>query len=271
MLVLLLAWALAAQAQDQTLPQGASLPVLGSLPGGFNGPGYLEVGGSHSGLTQNNRPWNDFYIRTVLSGGNNTLNLEADRDSRWGDHGWYFVGGLTRVLSENWFAQVNLGTSLPGGFFLPKLRVDGYINRKLLSRQQLVATAGIGFDKSKVQNHALRTSFGAAYYLNAPWVIQGGVTFTQSNPGGILAHTQYLAFTEGHEKEHYISVRGEFGREAYEITGPATGLFNFPIHGISGTWRQWIGFNWGINAAVDYYHTPSYSRAGATAGVFLDF
>jgi YaiO family outer membrane protein len=261
-----------AAAQDhQPLPQGGGLPGLGSLPGGMNGPGYLEFGGSHSGVSQSNPSWNDFYVRTMMSGGNNTLQLGAERQARWGASGWFFSGGLTRVLSENWFGELDFGTSLPGGFFLPKFRTDAYINRKLLSRKQLVTTFGFGYDKSKVQNNAIRGTVGAAYYLSAPWVLQGGVTFTKSNPGSVLTHTQYLAFTQGHDKEHFISVRGEYGREGYELIGPANGLFNFPIRGVSATWRQWVGFNWGFNAVVEHYRTPSYTRTGGTIGVFLDF
>jgi YaiO family outer membrane protein len=134
-----------------------------------------------------------------------------------------------------------------------------------------VANAGVGYDKSKIANNALRSSFGATYYFSAPWIVQGGVSFTRSNPGAILARTQFLAVTEGHEKEHYISVRAEIGREGYELLGPATSVFDFPVQNVSANWRQWIGFNWGLNFSVARDHTPYYTRLGGTAGIFLDF
>ena len=85
------------------------------------------------------------YLRGSVSGGRNVFNGELNHDDRFGDSGWYGGLGWTRTLSENWFAQVSAGASV-GGFFLPRFRTDGLINRKLLRRRQLVVTAGVGFD-----------------------------------------------------------------------------------------------------------------------------
>jgi YaiO family outer membrane protein len=259
--------------QEHTaVAQGAGIPGLsGSMPFGLNGPGYIELGGSHSGVSSNNPSWNEFYAHAVMSGGKNTYDLNAARQSRWGDSGWFLSAGLTRILSENWYTELSAGTSPPGGFFLPKFRVDGALNRKLLSRKQLVANVGLGYDKSKIANKALRTTVGATYYFNRPWILQGGVSFTRSDPGAVLARSQFLAITEGHEKEHYISVRAEIGREGYELIGPAVSVFDFPVHNISASWRQWVGFNWGLTFTVNRDHTPYYTRTGGTAGIFLDF
>ena len=65
-----------------TVAPGSSLPGLGPLALGLDGPGYIEVGGSHSSLTAGNPDWNDFYARGMLSGGRNILNLENSRAKR---------------------------------------------------------------------------------------------------------------------------------------------------------------------------------------------
>ena len=89
----------------------------------MDGPGYIEVGGSHSSLTAGNPDWNDFYARAMLSGGRNIFTGEITREARFGDSGWFGDLGLTRTLSENWYAQLSAGGSA-GGFFLPKFRTD---------------------------------------------------------------------------------------------------------------------------------------------------
>ena len=262
---------------SSTVAPGSSLPGLGGLPLGLDGPGYIETGGSHSGLSNGYADWNDFYVRGLVSGGNNAITGELSRQDRFGDSGWFYGLGLVRTLSENWYAQFSAGSSV-GGFFLPKFRTDGLINRKLLSRRQLVATAGVGFDKSKIVDNAVRAQVGAAYYFQYPIVLQGGFMWTHANPGDILARTQFVAATQGHDKEHFISIRYEWGREGYEVIGPPTAVvpafnvaFDFPERTLSGTWRQWIGPNWGLNFNIEQHQEPAYHRLGGTIGVFLDF
>jgi YaiO family outer membrane protein len=185
--------------------------------------------------------------------------------------------GVTRTLSESWYAQLSAGGSA-GGFFLPKFRTDGLINRKFLPKRQLILSAGLGFDQSKTVNHDERFQIGGMYYFEHPFVLQAGMMWTHANPGSILARTQFIALNEGHEKEHYFSIRYGWGREGYEVIGgPSTFspaysvLFNFPVQDISGTWRQWIGPNWGMNFNIDHHQEPAYHRFGGTFGVFLDF
>ncbi len=260
-----------------TVAPGSSLPGLGGFPLGLDGPGYIEMGGSHSALTGDNPSWTDFYLRGMVSGGHNSFTGELTRQDRFGDNGWFGTLGFIRTLSENWYAQVSAGGSA-GGFFLPKFRTDGLINRKFLRRRQLVGTIGIGYDQSKTVNHDLRGQVGGAYYFEYPIVLQAGVMWTHATPGDILARTQYVAVNEGHDKEHFLSLRYEWGREGYEVVGQPTAvaptfnvLFDFPERTVTGTWRQWVGPNWGLNFNFEQHQEPAYHRVGGTVGVFLDF
>jgi YaiO family outer membrane protein len=262
---------------NTTVAPGSSLPGLGGIPLGLDGPGYIEVGGGHSALTGNYPDWNDFYLRAVVSGGRNTFTGEVTREDRFGDSGWFGNLDMVRSLSEDWFAEVSAGGSA-GGFFLNRFQTNALINRKLLRRRQLVATVGVGFDQSKTADNDVRAQVGAAYYFKYPIVLQGGLSWTHANPGDILARTQYLAGTWGHEKERFVSLRYEWGREGYEIIGAPTPLApvfnvaeNFPEHTVAGTWRQWIGPNWGVNFNLEQHQEPAYHRIGGTFGVFLDF
>ena len=260
-----------------TVAPGSSLPGLGPFALGLDGPGYIEIGGSHSSLTGGNPDWNDFYARGMLSGGRNTLNLELTHEARFGDSGWFGDLGLTRTLSENWYALVSAGGSV-GGFFLPKFRTDAFINRKLLRRRQLVMTAGGGYDQSRTIAYDWRAQVEASYYFQYPVVLQGGLMWTHATPGNILARTQFIAASQGHDKEHFVSLRYSWGREGYEVIGASVApapafnvLFDFPVRTFTGTWRQWVGPNWGLNLNIEQHQEPAYHRLGGTIGVFLDF
>lgn len=253
-----------------TVPQGSAIPGLGGVEGP-NGPGYIEFGGSHSDLTSPQPSWTDAYVRGVINlTPTNAFSLDANREDRFGENGYFGTIGLTHSFTSNLYANAYVGSSV-GGLFLPKFRFDGFVNYKLLSEKQLVANFGIGYDKAKTANSAIRYMAGATYYFNLPLIIQGGAEFTRANPGTILATTYNLAVTEGRQKEHYITVRAELGREGYEVVNVGNTLVDFPIHIYSGTWRQWIGMNWGFNFEFEREINPYYNRNGATLGLFLDF
>jgi YaiO family outer membrane protein len=252
-----------------TVPQGSGLPGLNVE--GPNGPGYLEVGGSRSELTSPQPNWTDAYVRgQVAVSEKNGLSADVERQARFGDSGYYGSLGLTHVFTENLYTNVFAGSSV-GGAFIPKFRTDGLVNYKLLPKKNLVANLGFGYDKSKTANWATRVQVGGTYYFRFPIVLQGGATFTHANPGSVNARTYNLAVTQGRYKEHYLSFRAEIGREAYEVIAPQSVLANFPIHNYSGTWRQWVGMNWGFNFNFQRELNPYYNRNGATLGLFVDF
>ena len=75
----------------------------------MDGPGYIEAGYGHNALTGDNSDWNDFYLRGMVSGGRNVFSGELTHEDRFGDSGWFGGLGLTRTLSENWYAQFSAG------------------------------------------------------------------------------------------------------------------------------------------------------------------
>ena len=267
----LLATASFAQDTGNPLPQGASIPGLGGIRSGLDGPGYLEFGGGYSDMYPRPYvPWREGYVRIVASGGRNSLSGEASRLNRYGDNGWYYGAGIVRDFSENWFADAHVGSSA-GGFFLPKYRADASVSRKLLSNKQLVITGVFGYDKSKQVNRDYRYGGAFTYYTHWAIVAQGGVNFTKAMPGNLLDMSEYLAITHGHEKERYITLRAETGREGYLVVGPQSVLQDFDYRQYSATWRQWIGVNWGINVIFNHENTPFFRRNGGTVGMFVDF
>lgn len=270
-LVALLACASAAgQNQSAPLPQGSAIPGI-SIPLETSGQrGFIEVGGGHSGLSQDNPSWTDAYLHAVVAGEVNTFSTEVSRQSRYGDTGWYLSGGLSHVFTDNWYGDLYLGGSTRC-FFLPKYRADGFIHRKFLPRKQLVTSVGLGYDRGKDIHSAYRMYLESSYYFQAPWVVQGGITWNRSLPGNALGHTQYVAITQGREKRHYIALRAEYGREAYQLVNTQTVLVDFPIRDVSLSWRQWMAPMWGFNVSIEGYSNPIYHRVGGTMGVFMNF
>ena len=256
--------------QPSIVPQGSSVPGLGTTEVGLNGPGYVEFGGSRSDLNAGQSSWTDIYLRGVASTISNTFNAEANRQQRFGELGYFYSLGWTRIISENWYSEVSAGTSSHGGLFLPKWNFDAIINRKLLANRRLVINGGWAYDKSKLANTDQRYQAGGMYYFGFPLIVQGEVTFTKAQPGNILARAQSVAATYGREKEHYITGRAEIGREGYLIAGP-NNLFNFPIHNYSASYRQWIGFNWGFNVSFEHDGNPYFKRNGGIVAMFLEF
>lgn len=231
----------------------------------------LEGGVSYSNLNSGFPDWRGAYIRSIFrTGSNDTWFAEVLRQSEFGETATLFSGSNIHTINENWYTFVSAGGS-SSGFSFPRVRIDGEVSRKWLSRRELVTTVGLGFVDWRTDHHDATASLGAIYYFRAPLVLQGGVRWNRSSPGAVLARNQYLALTQGREGSHYISIRGEVGREAYQALGPAIVLVDFPNYDVAVTWKQWLGSDWGFNAVADYYNSDVYQRVGGSLGFFKQF
>jgi YaiO family outer membrane protein len=256
-----------AQTQDPSLTASTS-PREGS-PSRFQNS-YLEAGGDYLNMNASYGSWSGGYMRGVLSTGTDVWNGEISGQHEFGDTGIYGAVGDTHTFNSDWFGSLSVGSSA-GGFFWPRYRLDGFINRKALKRKQWVASAGFSYYAAKDAHRDRSFALGSVYYFYRPWVLESGVRFNISNPGGVFSPSGFVALTEGRNKQHYLIVRVGLGIEAYQIVGPAATLSDFQSQTLTVTWRKWVGKNWGFNLVGDYYHNPSYARAGGTFGVFKDF
>ncbi len=231
---------------------------------------FVEVGGSYRQLTNGFGDWSGGYARTVFVTGRNTWSGEINGQHEFGDGGVYMAAGDTYDFNPTWYASLTIGSSV-GGFFWPRIRADAFLNRKWLSRKQLITTLGYGYYAAKDVHRDQSVFLGTAYYFTKPWIFEDGVRFNVSNPGVVFSPSGFVALTEGTNKHHYITVNGEFGEEAYQLVGPTTVLTRFNSQSLTITWRQWAGKNWGFNLIADYYHSPFYQRGGGSFGLFKEF
>jgi YaiO family outer membrane protein len=215
---------------------------------------FVEAGGDYLSLTNGYGYWAGGYARGVITQGNNIWNAEVNGQHEFGDAGVYFAAGDTYNFNPDWYGSLTVGSSV-GGFFWPRFRGDGFINKKWMAHKQLITTLG----------------FGTTYYFTTPWILEEGIRFNVSNPGSVFSPAGFVAVTHGRNQRQYLTLRAGFGVEAYQLVGPTVSLNDFQSQTVTVTWRRWVGESWGINLVGDYYHSPYYGRGGSSFGFFREF
>ena len=255
--------------QEQASPQqpGVDLPPQTEPKQLSN---YVEAGGDYQALTNGFGHWAGGYARGVVTEGNNIWNAEVNGQHEFGDAGVYLAAGDTYNFNPDWYGSLTAGSSV-GGFFWPRFRADGFINKKWMARKQLITTFGFGYYAAKDVHRDHSFFAGSTYYFTKPWIVEEGIRFNVSNPGSVFSPAGFVAVTQGRNLQHYITVRAGFGKEAYQLIGPTVALTDFQSQTLTVTWRQWVGKNWGVNLVGDYYHSPFYERGGASLGFFREF
>jgi YaiO family outer membrane protein len=231
---------------------------------------YVEAGGDYLALTNGFGHWAGGYARGVVTKGNNIWNAEVNGQHEFGDAGVYLAAGDTYNFNPDWYGSVTVGSSA-GGFFWPRFRGDGFINKKWMGRKQLITTFGFGYYAAKDVHRDHSFFAGSTYYFTKPWILEEGIRFNVSNPGSVFSPAGFVAVTQGRNQQHYLTLRAGFGVEAYQLVGPTATLTDFESQTFTVTWRQWVGTNWGVNLVGDYYHSPFYQRGGTSFGFFREF
>jgi YaiO family outer membrane protein len=231
---------------------------------------YVEAGGDYLTLTNGFGYWAGGYARGVITQGKNTWSAEVNGQHEFGDAGVYLGAGDTYNFNPDWFGSLAVGSSV-GGFFWPRFRGDGFINKKWMAHKQLITTFGVGYYASKDVHRDTSFFLGSTYYFTTPWILEEGIRFNVSNPGSVFSPAGFVAVTRGRNLKQYLTVRAGFGVEAYQLVGPTAALTDFESQTLTITWRRWVGESWGINLVGDYYHSPFYERGGSSFGFFREF
>lgn len=231
---------------------------------------FVEAGGDYQNLTNSFGHWDGGYARASMTTGKNIWNAEVNGQHEFGDAGVYLGAGDTYNFNPNWFGSLAVGSSV-GGFFWPRFRTDAFLNKKWMSRKQLITTFGCGYYAAKDVHRDHSFFLGSTYYFVKPWIVEEGIRFNVSNPGSVFSPAAFVAVTQGRNKDHYVTARVGFGKEAFQLIGPTVSLSDFESQTLTVTWRQWIGKNWGVNVVGDYYHSPFYQRGGPSVGFFREF
>lgn len=190
---------------------------------------------------------------------------------RFDDTGTFVGVTNTHDWNPRWYTTVGLGGSREG-FFWPRLRLDGSLNYRSPGVPGLVLSAGVGYLDYRTVYSDRTLTLGLTYYLTGvPWVVQASTTLNESNPGAVRARSDVLAVTYGREGERYLSLRLTRGRQGYLAVGPADFEVDFPFHGATVTWVEWVDPDWGFRAVADFYRSDAYDHWGFEGGVFWHF
>lgn len=270
--VLALALPLGAAAQSGpalSQPSSQALRPAGTQSGATATPEIrgFEAYTSHHNITSGFDDWNEVGVRGTYQRGRHLFQGELAAMERWSEKGVYAAFGDTYTFNDDWYGSLTIGAG-DGAEYLPRYRIDGFINRKLLAAKNLVGTLGAGYYRAPDGHIDRNVSIGGTYYFDFPLVVQGEVRFTHGSPGSVDTRQQFLAATYGREKATQVTGRYAWGSEGYQSIGPGAVLTNFRSKEASVNVRHWLGPTWGIDAALEHYRNPFYRRNGFVAGLF---
>ena len=232
-------------------------------------PTNLQIYTSAHRLTGGQQNWKEIGVRGSHTTGAHVVYGEAASMRRFGESGVFVGLGDTYTFNPDWFGSVAVGAG-DGASYLPTVRVDGFINRKLLVDRNLIASLGLGYYRAPDRHSDRNISLGATYYFSEPLILQGEVRFNNSRPGSVTTRQQFLALTWGRNGATQLTARHAWGREGYQTIGNGDVLVDFSSHQSSLNLRHWLGADWGIAAGVERYHNPYYNRTGATLALFSE-
>lgn len=228
----------------------------------------LEVRVSAAHLTAGQSDWSEQALLATKPMGAHLLQAEVSHKRRFGESGWYAGVLDTYTIDRDWYAAIGVAAG-EHAFFLPRLRLDAVLHRKLGADRRLVLLGGPGYARWPDGHVDHMWTVGALYYLPSSWVAQAGVRFNESDPGSV--HTrQYLgAVTYGAGGRDEVTLRGAVGHEGYQPIAPGLSLVDFPNREAALLWRHRLGARNGVSLSLDHYRNPFYERTGAFVGWFV--
>ena len=230
-------------------------PALFAFP-----PSYVEAGLQSFNVSDGfGNGFGQFIAAQIQADARNRWTGQIQHQNAFGDSGFSAALGNIHVFNPDWYSDVGVAVGSDANF-LPQFRVDAAINRKWLEGRNLITTAGITYSQAQETYSDQALFLGAAYYFPTPWVIQGGVRFDVSSPGGVFAPSAFGALTYGYQGRYLITGRYGIGRQAYQLLGPQKIVNSFIGHDAGLTWRQWVGYDWGFSLGADFATNTNYTR-----------
>jgi YaiO family outer membrane protein len=267
---LLLPMALALAQTQTAVPNQVGMVAAQPAPTGAPLQRSLELSAGAQNLTGGFGDWRDVTLRGTYGLPSHVLQGELSQNHRFGVDGTFVGLSDTYTFNEDWYGSVAVGAG-DGAFYLPKFRVDTTLYRKFLPGRNLVGSVGVGYYDAPTGYTDRSVSLGAAYYFEAPWIVEGGVRMNSSNPGSVKSQQQFVALTYGRPKQNLVTGRYGWGTEGYLAVAAGAQLVNFDSREASLTWRHWLNQSTGVLVGANRYTNPSYRRSGVTVGIFHDF
>lgn len=235
-------------------------------------PQGLRQGEIYSARDSLNGPfanWREIGFRGLYSMGPHLLAGEVATMQRFNEDGNYLALSDTLVFDQRWYGSLAVGAG-DGASYLPRYRIDAFVNRKWLDDQRLVTSVGLGHDQATDAHKDDRLSLGLSLYLPSSWVLQGQAKFNRSRPGPIDTQQYFVAATWGQAGQTRITGRYGWGQEGYQSLGADAFISRFSSHQSTLSVQHWLGPKWGLKASADRYSNPFYKRQGLQLAVFKE-
>jgi YaiO family outer membrane protein len=225
----------------------------------------LEMRVSGARLTGGQGGWLDESVLATAPLGNHVLHAEVSHQRHFGDSGFYAGVLDTYTIDRDWYVAVGAGAG-EHAFFLPRLRVDALLHRKVGAVRRIVILGGPGHARWPDGHVDRMWSLGALYYFPSRWVLQAGVRFNESDPGSVRTRQYQGALTYGAGGADEVTLRAAKGREGYQPIAPGLSLVDFPSREAALLWRHRLDASNGLTLSLDHYRNPFYERNGASIG-----
>jgi len=272
--VLLLGFAacVGAQVTGPTQAPQLALEPVPPPPAQPGSPAVLRVDpyASHQDLTGGFSDWREAGVRLEREAAGRLLRAELASTRRFDESGAFAGVGAVFDINADWYAGISAGAG-DGASYLPRVRVDGFLNRKLLEARNLVASLGAGYYRAPDGHVDRSLTLGAIYYFQFPLVLQAELRFNRSSPGDVRTNRRTVAATWGRADATQFVARHGWGGEGYQALGPGASLVNFDSRETSLAVRHRFSRRWGVAIALERYRNPIYQRRGVTASLLAEF
>lgn len=232
---------------------------------------WIELTGRYHFLSNSYGDWKGGEVKANIGAGrDDVLLFDFLAQKTFGDDGVYSSVTDTHIWDEDWYSQLAAGAGT-GKFYFPDVRVDASLSKKWLNSRCLVTTLGGGFSEAKDIHRDIYMLASMTVYFENNFIAEAGTRITWSNPGTVQSERGFCVITYGTNRNRYVTLRYEGGKEGYQPIGTLTTIVGFLSHEVSLNWREWIGANYGTVAKAEYYKNPFYSRDGLTFGLFYEW
>ncbi len=234
----------------------------------------LDLSAAHHHLSAGYAAWQETSLRGLYRKGDHLWGIDWLDANRFSERGVYAGVQDTLTLAPDWRATIGYGMG-ENVNWLPRYRLDGFVHHTWGVQRNWVTHLGLGEYKAHDVHRDRWASIGMSAYLDpsfgGPWVAQGEMRWTRSDPGQITTRQQFLALTWGQHRMDQVTWRHGWGREGWQAIGDARLLQNLASRQDTLTWQHWFEPEWGIRLVADHYRNDQYRRRGLTLGVFRDF
>lgn len=230
----------------------------------------IDVSTGYQHLTGGYSSWRQLTVHGVFESDRNVFQGELSHKREFNTNGNFLGLTDTYTINDDWFTSGSVGFG-DGAFYLPRVRFDGFVYRKFLPKKNFVGSLGVGYYDAPDGHIDRSVALGGAFYFDQPWVVEGGIRFNRSNPGGVNTHQQFVAANYRPNAQNALSARFAWGSEGYVPLAANTSMVGFNSTDASVSWRHRLDKLWGFSVSANRYRNPSYARSGVDIGITRQF